>query len=447
MRLLQDGSAESISQRGRRARLTAVTNVLFQGSVLAIGLISVPLSLAYLGAERYGIWLTLNSLLTWLALSDMGWGGNALINALACAHGSDDLAKARELVSTAFCGLCAIVLVLTLAFFGIVDHVPIAALFNAPPSVPDAELRRAVTMAFMAFAASFPAGVVQAVLHGYQRGYWANAWNTLASLLGLVALVTVTRVGGDLSRFVLALWGVRAAMALLATVLLFVWIAPWLAPNPKFVSRVALSRLGALGVRYFVAQLAGLGMFHSQPLIIAHQLGPSQVGIFNVAQRILTLPWNLAQMIVSPLLPAYGEARARRDWAWIRKGFARSLLTSAAIGIVFTVPLALVIRRFLAAWIGPALVPSPGLVFALAAYTVIASLAVPLSVLLYGLEAVGGQARIAVLTTLSTIGLGLWMTGKWGLPGLGWAMTISFCLNLLGQVLQARSVLPAITSR
>lgn len=447
MTLLRESADESISQRGRRARVTAVTNVLFQGSILSIGLISVPLSLAYLGTERYGIWLTLNSLLTWLALSDMGWGGNALINALAAAHGRDDLAKARELVSTAFLGLCAIALGFALLFFVLIGQVSMAAVFNASRSVPDAELRRAVSFAFIAFAASFPAGVVQAVFHGYQRGYWANAWNILGSLLGLVALVMVTRVGGDLPRFVLALWGVRAAMALLAIVLLFVWIAPWLAPSPRFVSREALSRLGSLGVRYFVAQLAGLGMFHSQPLIIAHQLGPAQVGIFNVAQRILTLPWSLSQMIASPLLPAYGEARARRDWGWIRKAVTRSLLTSAVIGIAFTVPLALGVRKLVGAWIGPTLVPSPGLVLSLGAYTVVASLAVPLSVLLYGLEAVGGQAKIALLTTMGTIGLGLWMSARWGLAGLGWAMTISFCLNLLGQILQAKSVLPKIADR
>lgn len=52
--------------------------------------------------------------------------------------------------------------------------------------------------------------------------------------------------------------------------------------------------------------------------------------------RILTLPWTFAQTITSPLMPAYGEARARCDWSWIRRAFARSFLTSAASGIVLT---------------------------------------------------------------------------------------------------------------
>jgi O-antigen/teichoic acid export membrane protein len=447
LKLLDPGATVTAVERVRRARLTGVTNVLSHGSVLVIGLVSVPLSLSYLGTERYGIWLTLNSLMMWLALTDMGWGGNALINALAGAHGGDDLESARELVSTAFFGLCAIALVMAVLFIAIIQHVPLAGVFNASGAVPPAELRTAVVFVFLAFAVSFPAGVVQALCHGFQRGYVANVWNTIGSLLGLAALAAVTRIGGDLPRFVLALWGVRAALAVIALIGAFAWLAPALAPSLRCISRAALIRLSSLGVRYLVAQLAGLGIFQSQLLIVAHQVGPSEVGTFNLSQRILTLPCNLAQLLASPLLPAYGEARARADWDWIGTASRRSLVTSAAIGFGLTLPLAFGVRWLVEAWIGQELVPTPGLVVALSSYALLASLAVPLSVLLFGLEAVGGQARIALVTAAIIIVAGVWMAGRWGLAGLGCAMAIAFSVNLLGQIIQVRSVVPRLRNR
>lgn len=145
-------------------------------------------------------------------------------------------------------------------------------------------------------------------------------------------------------------------------------------------------------------------------------------------------------------MPAYGEARARRDWSWIRRAFARSFLTSAASGIVLTVPLALVLGWVLHTGVGPDLVPPNALVVGFCFYTVICSLAVPPSVFLYGLDGVGGQALIAVVTAVSTVLLGLWMTGEWGLAGMGWAMAGAFLLNLVGQAIQVHGVLKATAS-
>ena len=50
----------------------------------------MPLTVHYLGAERYGVWLTISSLLTWMSMTDFGLAGNALVNVLAEASGKDD---------------------------------------------------------------------------------------------------------------------------------------------------------------------------------------------------------------------------------------------------------------------------------------------------------------------------------------------------------------------
>ena len=61
-----------------------------------MGFVSVPLTVHYLGAERYGVWLTISSLLVWVALTDFGLAGNALVNVLSEAVGNDDRGVARQ---------------------------------------------------------------------------------------------------------------------------------------------------------------------------------------------------------------------------------------------------------------------------------------------------------------------------------------------------------------
>src|SRR3712207_2651433 len=103
-------------ERIRRAGLTGVTSILAQGITILAGIISVPLTLTYLGKERYGVWLTINSLLQWLYVSNMGLSGNALVNKLSEANGRDDRTTAQELAATAFWSLTGIAVLFSVIF-------------------------------------------------------------------------------------------------------------------------------------------------------------------------------------------------------------------------------------------------------------------------------------------------------------------------------------------
>lgn len=412
------------NDRLRRVHLTSAASVVGQGVTIAVGLVSVPLTVGYLGQERYGVWVTLSSLLTWLAVTDLGLGGNALVNALAEAHGKEDRAWARELVATAFWTLAGIGGVLLVATAAVVPWVSWRSVFNVSAATSETELARALLVALTLFALAFPASVTHAIFSGYQEGYLDAAISILGSVASLLALLLVVRSQGGLPVLVLALYGARHAAAAGGGLVLFGTMKPWLRPTPAAVSRRALRRLVGLGVQYLVAQLAGIGIFQSQPIIVTHVLGPKAVGIFSIAQRILTLPLMFVQLLVGPLMPAYGEARARGDWVWILATLRRSLLYSVAIVVGVVVPLALVSQRLIRLWVGPELAPTTALVAALAGYVALAALVTPLSVLLYGIERVHGQARIAVINAVVTVLGTLWLTPRLGLPGTALAMGI-----------------------
>ena len=430
--------------RVRRARLTSASSILAQGIAFVVGLVSVPLTVSYLGPERYGMWITLSSFLTWLTLADLGLGGNGLINTLADANGRDDRQLGRELVATAFWSLAGIAGVFVIGGALALPFVPLEALFRPSAHGVMSELQWAVGLAFGSWFLALPLNTVTAVFYGYQEGYLSNTWAVVGSLASLLALVVVTHIHGGLVELVLALCGVRLAVAVAGGIYLFAWHRPWLMPAPTAVTRRAFSRLFSLGVRYQVAQIAGIGMFHSQPFIITQALGPTQVGIFAVAYRLTTFPLQLIQIFTFPLMPAYGEARARQDWTWIRATLRRSF-TASAVGIS-CMALAMVIfaRPIARLWVGPGMEPDQSLVLALVLYVFVAGLVTPISVMLYGLERIGPQALFASFNALATVVLGLWLTPLWGLSGMASAMAIALALvNPLGQAVELRAVFRA----
>ena len=82
-------------ERGRRIALTTIATAVAKAISMAAGLITVPLTLNYLGVERYGMWMTISSVVALLAFTDMGIG-NGLLNSIAEANGKDDRQLARQ---------------------------------------------------------------------------------------------------------------------------------------------------------------------------------------------------------------------------------------------------------------------------------------------------------------------------------------------------------------
>src|SRR5689334_16477992 len=82
-------SAERRSRRDGRASLTTRAGLIAKALYLLVRVVSIPLAMRLLGADRYGLWLTVGSFVNWLGLFEFGIG-YGLVNALATAGGHSD---------------------------------------------------------------------------------------------------------------------------------------------------------------------------------------------------------------------------------------------------------------------------------------------------------------------------------------------------------------------
>ncbi|MFA6625123.1 MAG: hypothetical protein WCS80_05115, partial [Bacilli bacterium] len=108
------------SSRTIKAKKNIVAGFGVKGVAIILGLVKVPIILNYLNAEKYGIWLTIASIVDWVHYFDLGIG-HGLRNKFAEAIAEGDKVKAKKLVSTAYYYITII--------FGIVGIVLIPLLF------------------------------------------------------------------------------------------------------------------------------------------------------------------------------------------------------------------------------------------------------------------------------------------------------------------------------
>ena len=104
--------------KNKRTKL-AIKNIgvslILKGASILISFILVPLTLDYLNSYEYGIWLTLNSVLSWIYLFDIGLG-NGLRNRLTEALAAKNFELGKIYVSTTFFFMTLIVVAFYLLF-------------------------------------------------------------------------------------------------------------------------------------------------------------------------------------------------------------------------------------------------------------------------------------------------------------------------------------------
>ncbi|MFZ0591614.1 MAG: oligosaccharide flippase family protein [Bryobacteraceae bacterium] len=412
-------------ERYRRAGMTASTSFVAKALTIMISFVSVPLTMHYLGAERYGVWLTISSLLVWMSMTDFGLAGNALVNVLAEAHGKEDQESARHYTASAFWALVTIAVSLGAIFLAAFHAIAWRTVFRVSAATSNHELLLTCALVLTFFVINVPLSLLPSVYNGYQDGFMWNVWSIITNLVALISLIVVTRFHGGLPQLVIALSGTRVMVGLANAHHAFFRRYRWLAPWPTAVRWTCVRRLVKLGGKYMVTQIAGLGIYQSQPMIITQMLGPAQVMVFVVAQKIITLPVDLAYMATVPFISAFGEAKARDDWGWIKVAYKRA--TTACIG--FGIPVMLVIavscKFLIRIWAGPAAVPDWPLIAWLCIYTFVGVALMTAGQLLCGLERVDALAISIVLCAIGCVALGILFSRWWGLGGVALAMAIS----------------------
>jgi len=321
--------------RTRRAVLTSVSSIVSSVTGLLASLVSVPLTLHYLGKERYGLWGSISALLMWAALADFGLG-RGLVNHLSEAYALDDRDAAGRYVSTGIFWLLAVAAGLGVLFVPLVFWVPWNAVFNVHGEAVREETRSAVAAVVAVFLLNFPLSVVGSIYSAYQRSYIANWFKIVGNLASLGVLLVATHLELSMAWLVVAMGGVPLAMSLVN----LAFIArdmPWLTPRLRLVSRGALRALGTVSTPLFLFQIGSLLINELQTLVVARRAGLAMVADYTVFLKVYSVPVILLGQIDGPLLPSFREALTRRDVLWLRRTFWRAqgikLLICAAAGI------------------------------------------------------------------------------------------------------------------
>jgi len=413
------------NERHRRIALTAIASAAAKALSVLTLLISVPLTIHYLGTERYGLWMTISSIVLILGFADLGMG-NGLLNAVSEANGKDDRELARTYVSSSFFLLSGLSILLALLFACVYPAIPWERVFNVSSPEATREAGPAMAVFVGCFLVSMPLGIVQRIQMGYQEGFVNSLWEGLGSLLGLAGALLVIHLRAGLPWLVLAMAGAPALAALANTVALFGFRRPWLWPSWNRATGSASRKIFRMGILFFALQASAAIAYSSDNIILAQVLGPDAVAQYSVAARIFSIAPMMLGMILAPLWPAYGESIIRGDIGWVKRTLVKSLSLALFVTGLPAVLLAIFGIQVVLLWVGPAVAPSFVLLLGLAIWSVMFAAGNAVAMFLNGASILRFQVICAVAMSAAAILVKVLLVQRIGLPGVIWGTIVSY---------------------
>ena len=418
-----------VAERHRQILLTTISSGGSKILAAGISFLMIPLTLDYLGTERFGLWMTISSTVAMLSFADLGIG-SGLMNATATAHGKDDIQAIRKKISAGLLLLGVIAFVIILLFFIFEPIIPWEKLFNIDSKLAAEVAAPTIAVVVVWFAISMPAGVAIKVLMGLQRGFAANIWMATSSIASLICVLGVVHFKGGLPSLAAATIAPSIVAGIIAGLYLFFKQCTYLRPQFSNISFDDVKDLAGTSGLFFLLQICCLIAFQSDYLIVAHYLGPESVAIYAVAFKLFTIPSTILSLFLNALWPAYAEAKSRGDKVWIYKSFIRSLKLSAAIGIPISIAILVCAPWIIENWTGKQLYPTWDLLFGLFFWSLLTILGGNFASLMNGLGIIKFQVVASFLMAIANIIISIFLVQTIGVSGAIWGSVISLTLVL-----------------
>ena len=161
-----------------------------KGISILVNLALVPMTIHYLTPSKYGVYLTISSMIAWVSFFDIGLG-HGLRNKLAEAIAKGDLSKAKAYVSTAYISIGSFLALLLLVFVAANHFLNWNKLLNIP-SEEGENIQFVALVLFSLFTVQFLLQLVHTIFLSVQRPALVSFYNMLANVF-VLALIYVLK--------------------------------------------------------------------------------------------------------------------------------------------------------------------------------------------------------------------------------------------------------------
>ncbi|MHA4984942.1 lipopolysaccharide biosynthesis protein [Cetobacterium somerae] len=405
-----------------------ILNYIYKIVLMAVGFVSIPLLLNYLGVEKYGIWVTIMAVISWAQMSDFGIG-NGLRNKITENLARNNMERIKEYISTAYLGLSFISFIICILGILITLTFNLQNLFNTDISIY--ELRLSFIITIFSFSLNFVIGLGKTISYAIHRSSLVGLSQVIYSII-LIILIYLLRVFFPNASLVNV-----SIVYLLATTLANLFVSMLVLkkslyrPEISKYSRNLFKDIFGTGIKFFLIQLSGIVLFSTDSMIITKVLGPEEVTKYSIIDKLFTTMTSLYSIMLIALWSGVSQAYTKKDFIWIRNMLKKLKLTLIPLGVGIII-LSLIINKLVIIWTGKNFNFEWELILIFSLYSLLVAWVGIFVNIINGVGKINLQMYIMIIIALLNIPLSIYFSRNLNMGIMGVKLATLICMIPLG---------------
>lgn len=390
---------------------------------MIISYIYVPIVLHYLGVEKYGVWATILTILSWIGYFDIGIG-NGLRNKLTESLSKKD-GQSNKLISSAYMFITGIMVMIAIVFSAFAAFADWNRIFGVSDIHENLTVVVIISICFVAL--NFILSLCKNVLYALQKAADVSIMELATQMLNLVGILIVMRIF-ESNLFVMAfVYGMSMIVVNIIASIVIYRRNDVVCPKIKEIDVKVGKEITNLGMQFFVIQICALILFTTDSLIISYLYGASDVTPYNTVNKLFNIIIGIYSAMIAPVWSNVTKLMIENKYREICK-FIKKLYSIWGIFVVMAVILTILFRPLSYLWLRQNLNYSNNLIIFGGMYCIINMWTNMNGTLANGLNILREQIIMAVIQAVLNIPISVFLAEYIGLGSAGVLLGTNFSL-------------------
>ncbi|WP_033541951.1 lipopolysaccharide biosynthesis protein [Planococcus sp. CAU13] len=353
---------------------TIIKNIFGLGIYRILGVITNFLLLGIIyrylpNEETYGIWLTVFSILSWLALFDFGMG-NSLRNKLTEALSNENYELAKKYISTTYIIMIIPSFLMLILAFVFVEIIEWKSLFNIQETaITEYYLKVFILTVALLYIVNFYLSILFALLHATYKSYLISAMQLLINVINIILVLMLYFIDID-SLLILGITYLGSSIIVSGVMSLFVFNSnkQVLKPQINFFQKSLLNDILNFGLKFLVLQMAIIVLFNTDNLLISKFISVKEVTPYQLIYKLLSIFTIILSIILTPIWTLIINYNTQQEFKKIREVF-RKLFIIYGILMFGVIIIGLISPHIIKIWIGEEIFIHPNLILSIIIFT------------------------------------------------------------------------------
>lgn len=430
----------SSENRSSNIRANVMRMYIYRAGGILVNFLYVPLLIKTLDVENYGVWLTLTTIISWMAFFDIGLG-NGMRNKVVQSLANNDIKKTKEYVSTTYGLMAILALIIIVMSSAIIPFLNWNGILNAK-SIASSELVSLVYWVFVLFVVQLVLKLITSLLYALQKPAQTSMVTFLSQFLGFVVvwIMSISAMDFNLLDYGVAISVCPLVIFVIYSISFFRGKYRELSPSITFFRKELCKEVANVGVQFFLIQLTAIFLFQSNSFILAHVIDSSSVVDYNVAYKYLSIPLMAFTIMTGPIWSATTDAYARGDANWIKETMVklRNLFFLFAGSVVLLVIVAPLTYKL---WVGDNLTIDWALMIVLGIYQILSLRTSYLCSIINGIGKIRVQFFFTFAESLLHLPLAYYLATQYGIIGVVISLALMTLVNNIWEPIQIDKLL------